>query len=215
MKKSLCIILTLISMVCHADLPEPDLPAGIKGNWVAQKMEFNGLPMNIRSFHSILTTDQLASIIPEYLNQFGEKLHSFKDKEGWQTYSTKGKNTFYSVKVRNLNVGAEGIMTISGTKKTTQKRTKQLPFGVSKVQTQKFFDGATIQEFSIYSSRFSVPETKVHIERIMANEGWSTTRQYTDAEQHFVRNKERARTFIEQNSNAPGTLVLVSKEYSH
>lgn len=206
----LCLLLAL-PIAARETLPEPDLPAGIRGHWIARYMELNDLPMNIRGFETFMDTEQFDNEAQAFLKSIGQKVLKEQDKEGWTTYATADNNAFYSLRVTASGSGTQGVFTVSALEPKALYR-ETLPNGVLRIQKQTFFDGPHIQEFEVFSTLSGTAESRVLIEQILKRRGWAGTREYVGKRIEYARGKDHASVTIQPNQTGLGTLVLVSKE---
>ncbi|GAB0153483.1 hypothetical protein [Marinobacterium sp. BA1] len=213
MKWLLLLALALPPLYATAlELDSPKAPAGLQMFWIAEYMEFNDIPMSIRSFK---TREQASSVIPrlkEHLENIGSTVQVTQDNEGWTTLATADENRFYSIRLTSGQTETEGVYTVSARSPAKESETR-LPLGFIRIEKQVFFDGPSVQEFTVLGTQSGQSEALAVVERMMTNDGWSTTRNYRST-RYFSRQEgqEHAHATAQPGEKGMGTLILISKE---
>ncbi len=193
------------------NLPKP--PSDLDMTWVVEYMEFNDLPMSIRSFNSSESIKALVPRLTEYMESLGEEVLVTTDQEGWTVLATADDENFYSLKLQEGYTSTGGVFAVSSKfpPKNTGKTQTRLPLGFLQIEKQKFFDGPHIQEFTVLSTNSGQSAALVSVEQMLIGEGWQTTRD-TRAIRYFSRGRERATVTSQPGEQGVGTLILISKE---
>lgn len=211
MRFALLLLLSVLPLWASAKtLQNPAGPDGIEMHWIAQYMEFNDLPMSMRSFSTSLSTEQLRPQIKAYLQTFGDKVQQTSDEEGWTTLATADDERFYSVRFKESGLVTEGVLTVS-LREPVDAVQSQLPLGVKRVEKQKFFDGPKIQEFLVLVTASGRAGAFSQAERVLKAEGWVTTRN-NQKTRFFVRGHEHATVTVTPGEQGSGSLIFISKE---
>lgn len=208
------LILSLMVPVSSAnEIYEPDTPAGLEMYWIARYMEFNDIPMSIQSFKTPEASGTLVPRLEEYLQAFGDEVQITQDRNGGTVLATANDSTFYSIQLDEQLRETEGVFTISAKQPAEGNSQQALPLGFVRVEKQKFFDGPSIQEFTVLATNAGQSEALAVVERMLRKQGWSTTRNYRST-RYFSRRSEHAQATAQPNEKGVGTLILISKELS-
>lgn len=207
----LALVASIISFSISArELHLPQPPAGLELYWVARYMEFNDLPMSIQSFKTFESTSNLTPRLMTYLEKLGGAVHVTTDQDGWMTLATADDEYFYSIRFFEHPTEIEGVFTVSA-RTPNASSSPRLPLGFVRIEKQTFFDGPSIQEFTVLSSNSGQSEALAIVERMMRQDGWNTTRNYQST-RYFSRGNALAHATARTGENGVGTLILISKE---
>jgi len=188
----------------------PTAPAELEMFWVARYMEFNDLPMSIRSFKTRERADRLVPRLKTYLEEIGGQVQITQDQDGWTTLATADDKRFYSIRLAEQLTETAGVFTVSG-RTPINKTDIRLPLGFMRIEKQAFFDGPSIQEFTVLGTSTGQEAALATVERMMRQDGWSTTRNYQST-RYFSRGKAKAHATAQVGEKGAGTLILISKE---
>ena len=209
-----CLLCFLMASGAKADLPQPDLPVGIKGYWISEDMEYNGFPFNMRGFHVSGDLQEQVAAFTGYLQQFGDEV-VVTERNGWNQVAVKGSDAFYVAQLAADFKGVKGTFSISALQGNARYLTEDsYPFGIVKVSGQRYSDPGVKREMQILASRDHLPVTRDNLVTYFKDAGWQVANQPAENRVYFRKQGRSMLMFLQKREDSPGTLILLTKEYS-
>lgn len=217
MIRYLVMLSLLLSAAVCAGLPEPDLPDGITSNWIARSMEYNGVEISMRSFH---VKDQMNNVQGQF-NAALQKLAgevTVNERDGWIYLGSGDENWFYTVQLQSDLLGVKGVFTVSElpakSRQGSAEVTASYPQGVRRVMYQRNRESSEEFSLEVLVTHAGLIGTRDIAISMFSEQGWKLM---NTREQRLLFHKDNSRlkVFIQKREEAPGSLMLITREGNH
>ncbi|GGK65842.1 hypothetical protein [Amphritea balenae] len=208
-----------LALSCNtsAQLPEPELPEGVEGYWIARSMEYNGVEMSMRGFHIKGQLKATQQLFDQMLAQLGDKSVSYS-LDGWHFQGSGDDNWFYTVQLKPDLLGVEGILSVSElpgkSRHEAEPTTPEYPPGVMRVMQQHNNENGEHFDLEVLATHAGVEGSRDIAISMFTERGWELL-QNQPQQLLFRRSQGRLRVFIQARDGYPGSLMLVTREGRH
>ena len=156
--------------------PMPEMDA----QWAGERLVYNGVPMSIRNFASRRPAQDVLNHYERMWKSRGSDQISHSRVEDFDSVGFKGREYFYSVRVRNTQFGSEGSLVVSRALDRVEDAGRHTEFpivpGSEIVSTIEALDRRTRAETVVSTNGRSVSSNEMWFRRQLSGEGWAEER---------------------------------------
>lgn len=226
MRHAVAILLSLVCLWPSAGaaqgVPCPvfDIPSFVQAYWVAQDMKMNGMPMQIKEFHTKAPPEQVLAFYRAVWGKAPPYYYEYQNA-GWQVIATMKNRCFFTTQVKSDGAGgADGLLGVSTrpANNETPVPGKGFPVmpGSTVLNDMDSYDGGKTGRTLVLLGHQSVENTASYYIGALGDQGWVVLNRRTVSAatgndgQVVVLKRGHAEADLAISASTKGTTVLAT-----